>query len=91
MWASKPVLSDGDWVNRAIWLLAETINSYFDVPRRNFSHGLDFSGEVTLKQRIGEWELEVSKAIRPLHISPPDPAKGNPFPVIWYNNIAHCE
>ncbi|KAJ5893121.1 hypothetical protein N7504_009812 [Penicillium tannophilum] len=88
-WVSKPVLSDGDWVNRAIWLLAETIDFCYNTSGRNFGGRLGVAGEVALKERIREWELERSEAFTPLHVSPPDPARGKPFPVVWYTSLVH--
>ena len=90
-WVSKPVLSDGDWVNRAIWLLAETIDFCYNVSGRNFGGRLGVAGEIALKERIREWELERSEAFTPLHVSPPDPTRGKPFPVVWYTSLVHCE
>ncbi|KAJ6015886.1 Protein of unknown function DUF3468 [Penicillium herquei] len=88
-WVAKPVLNDGDWVNRAIWLLAETIDFCYNVSGRNYGGHLGVAGEDALKQRIREWELTRSDSFTPLHISPPDPARGKPFPVVWYTSLVH--
>lgn len=90
-WAVKPVLSDGDWVNRAIWLLAETIDFCYNVSGRNYGGHLGIAGEHALKQRIHEWEVSRPETFTPLHISPPDRRHGKPFPIVLYTSLWHCE
>ena len=90
-WVAKPVLSDGDWVNRAIWLLAETIDFCYNASGRDFGGHLDFMAEHALKQRIREWEMTRPDTFVPLHVSPPDPGRGKPFPVVWYTSLWHCK
>lgn len=90
-WASKPNLSVGDWINRAIWLLAETIDFCYNVSGRNYGGHLGVDGERALKQRILEWETNRPDPFIPLHVSPPDPAHGKPFPVVWYTSLWHCK
>ncbi|KAJ5580274.1 uncharacterized protein N7459_006259 [Penicillium hispanicum] len=91
LWAAKPILSDGDWVNRAIWLLAETIDFCYNVSGRNYGGHLGIAGEIALKQRIREWETSRADSFIPLHVSPPEPEMGKPFPVVWYTSLWHCE
>ncbi|KAJ6151739.1 hypothetical protein N7470_006867 [Penicillium chermesinum] len=88
-WAAKPVLSDGDWVNRAIWLLAETIDFCYNVNGRNFGARLGPAGENALKLKINDWEATRPDTFVPLHISPPDRARGKPFPVVLYTSLWH--
>lgn len=89
-WNAKPVLSDGDWVNRAIWLLAETIDFCYNVSGRNYAGHLGVVGEQALMQRISEWEIRKAETFTPLHISPPDHARGKPFPIVLYTSLWHC-
>lgn len=89
-WNAKPILSDGDWVNRAIWLLAETIDYCYNISGRNYSAHLGASGEHALKQRIADWEIQRPETFTPLHVSPPDHGRGKPFPVVWYTSLWHC-
>ncbi|KAJ5302192.1 hypothetical protein N7508_007055 [Penicillium antarcticum] len=88
-WASKQVLSVSDWVNRAIWLLAETIDFCYNVSGRNYGGYLGRSGRIALKKRILEWENGRPDAFMPLHVSPPDRERGNPFPVVLHMNLWH--
>jgi len=90
-WVAKPILSDGDWVNRAIWILAETIDFCYNVSGRNYGGHLGVAGEEALKQRILQWETGRPDTFVPLHISPPDHARGKPFPVVLYTSLWHCE
>lgn len=88
-WIAKPVLSDGDWTNRAIWLMAETIDFCYNVPGRSHDRRLGTVEETALRRRILEWELSKPDTFTPLHISPPDVESGKPFPVAWYTNLWH--
>ncbi|OQE29586.1 hypothetical protein PENSTE_c002G08775 [Penicillium steckii] len=88
-WVAKPILSDGDWVNRAIWILAETIDFCYNVSGRNYGGHLGVAGEEALKQRILQWESGRPDTFVPLHISPPDHARGKPFPVVLYTSLWH--
>ncbi|KAJ5890453.1 uncharacterized protein N7473_006681 [Penicillium subrubescens] len=88
-WVAKLVLSDGDWVNRAIWLLAETIDFCYNVSGRNYGGHLGIAGENALKQRIRDWEVGRADTFTPLHVSPPDHRAGKPFPVVWYTTLWH--
>jgi hypothetical protein len=88
-WAAKPALSDGDWTNRAIWLLAETIDFCYNIPGRSHEGRIGSVGETALKHRILEWELGRPDTFVPLHVSPPDPGGGKPFPVAWYTSLWH--
>ncbi|KAJ5180897.1 Protein of unknown function DUF3468 [Penicillium capsulatum] len=88
-WIAKPVLSVGDWVNRAIWLLAETIDFCYNVSGRNYGGHLGVAGENALKKRIREWETTRPDPFVPLHVSPPEPNHGKPFPVVWYTSLWH--
>jgi hypothetical protein len=88
-WVTKPVLSDGDWTNRAIWLLAETIDFCYNISGRTHDSRLGSAGEAALRHRILEWELGRPDTFVPLHISPPDPGSGKPFPVAWYTSLWH--
>lgn len=90
-WVAKPVLSVGDWVNRAIWLLAETIDFCYNVSGRNYGGHLGVVGETALKHRIREWETTRPDPFVPLHVSPPEPGHGKPFPVVWYTSLWHCK
>ena len=90
-WVAKPVLSDGDWVNQAIWLLAETIDFCYNVSGRNYRGSLGIAGENALKQRIRDWEAGRPDTFTPLHVSPPDSRAGKPFPVVWYTTLWHCK
>lgn len=90
-WVAKPVLSDGDWVNRAIWILAETIDFCYNVSGRNYGGHLGVAGENALKQRILELEHGRPDTFVPLHISSPDHARGKPFPVVLYTSLWHCK
>lgn len=78
-------------MNRAIWLLAETIDFCYNVSGRNYGGHLGTAGENALKARIREWELNRSDSFTPLHVSPPEPGRGKPFPVVWYTSLVHCE
>ncbi|KAJ6185179.1 hypothetical protein N7519_006480 [Penicillium mononematosum] len=89
-WAAKPALSDGDWTNRAIWLLAETIDFCYNIPGRSHEGRIGSVGETALKHRILEWELGRPDTFVPLHVSPPDPGSGKPFPVAWYTSLWHA-
>lgn len=88
-WAAKPTLSDGDWTNRAIWLLAETIDFCYNISGRSHDGRLGSAGEAALRHRILEWELGRPDTFVPLHVSPPDPGSGKPFPVAWYTSLWH--
>lgn len=88
-WAAKPALSDGDWTNRAIWLLAETIDFCYNISGRSHDGRLGSPGETALRHRILEWELGRPDTFVPLHVSPPDPENGKPFPVAWYTSLWH--
>ncbi|KAJ5807642.1 hypothetical protein N7447_011098, partial [Penicillium robsamsonii] len=89
-WIAKPALSDGDWTNQAIWLLAETIDFCYNIPGRSHDGSLGSAGETALRRRILEWELGRPDTFVPLHISPPDPGNGKPFPVAWYTSLWHA-
>ncbi|CAG8910202.1 unnamed protein product [Penicillium egyptiacum] len=89
-WAAKPALSDGDWTNRAIWLLAETIDLCYNTSGRSHDARIGSVGEVALRHRILEWELGRPDTFAPLHLSPPDPGRGKPFPVAWYTSLWHA-
>ncbi|OGE49906.1 hypothetical protein PENARI_c019G05382 [Penicillium arizonense] len=89
-WVAKPVLSDGDWTNRAIWLLAETVDFCWNVSGRNYGGRLGSVGEMALRQRILEWEVGRPDSFAPLHVSPPDRARGKPFPVAWFTSCWHA-
>ncbi|KAJ5128282.1 Protein of unknown function DUF3468, partial [Penicillium atrosanguineum] len=85
-WVAKPC-TERDWVNRAIWLLAETVESCYNVSGR---YGADLGArENALKQRILEWETTRPETFTPLHVSPPEPRRGKPFPVVWYTSLWH--
>ncbi|KAJ5806775.1 hypothetical protein N7474_010367 [Penicillium riverlandense] len=89
-WASKSTLSDKDWTNRAIWILAETIDFCYNVSGRNYGGCLGVAGENALMQRIAEWENSRPDTFAPLHAAPPDPARGKPFPEVWYMSSWHA-
>lgn len=88
-WASKSTLTDSDWTNRAIWILAETIDFCYNVSGRNYGGCLGVAGENALMQRIAEWENYRPDSFAPLHAAPPDPARGKPFPEVWYLSSWH--
>jgi hypothetical protein len=88
-WATKAVLSDGDWTNRAIWLLAETIDFCYNISGRSHDGRLGSDGETALRRRILDWELGRPDSFAPLHLSAPDPGRGKPFPVAWYTSLCH--
>ncbi|KAJ5121048.1 uncharacterized protein N7515_009009 [Penicillium bovifimosum] len=83
-WLAKPVLSDGDWTNRAIWILAETVDLCFNSSRERVEK------EIALRNRINEWEVSRPDSFAPLHVSPPDHAAGKPFPVVWFMSLWHA-
>ncbi|KAJ5559270.1 hypothetical protein N7535_009498 [Penicillium sp. DV-2018c] len=83
-WISKPVLSDGDWTHRAVWILAETVEICYN-SRRD-----DVEKEIALRNRIKEWELGRPDTFTPLHVSPPDHGAGKPFPVVWFMSLWHA-
>ncbi|OQD83140.1 hypothetical protein PENANT_c018G05663 [Penicillium antarcticum] len=89
-WVAKPILSDGDWTNRAIWLLAETVDFCWNVSGRNYGGRLGSAGEVALRRRILEWETGRPDSFAPLHVTPPDRARGKPFPVAWFTSSCHA-
>ncbi|KAJ6038816.1 uncharacterized protein N7446_012625 [Penicillium canescens] len=89
-WVAKPVLSDGHWTNRAIWLLAETVGSCWNVSGQNYGGRLGSVGEMALRQRILEWEVGRPNSFAPSHVSPPDRARGQPFPVAWFTSSWHA-
>ncbi|KAJ5951665.1 uncharacterized protein N7479_010078 [Penicillium vulpinum] len=89
-WIAKPALSDGDWTNRAIWLLAETIDFCYNISGRSHDGRLGSAGETALRHRILEWEAGRPDTFVPLHVSPPDPGNGKPFPVAWYTSLWHA-
>ncbi|CAG8186412.1 unnamed protein product [Penicillium olsonii] len=89
-WAAKAVLSDGDWTNRAIWLLAETVDFCYNISGRKHDGRLGSEVETALRRRIFEWELEKPSSFAPLHLSAPDPGRGKPFPVVWYTSLWHA-
>ncbi|KAJ5342864.1 hypothetical protein N7541_011988 [Penicillium brevicompactum] len=89
-WSAKPTLSDGDWTNRAIWLLAETVDFCYNISGRNHDGRLGSAVETALRRRIFEWELERPNTFAPLHLSAPDPGRGKPFPVVWYTSLWHA-
>ncbi|KAF7715907.1 Fungal Zn(2)-Cys(6) binuclear cluster domain-containing protein [Penicillium ucsense] len=88
-WATKAVLTDGDWVNQAIWLLAATVDFCYQLPDQHYGIHVNIAAGNALKQRIQDWEVRRPDAFTPLHISPPDPRAGKPFPVVWYTNVWH--
>lgn len=88
-WVAKPC-TERDWVNRAIWLLAETVELCYNVSGRYGGH-LGIVEENALKQRIRDWEVGKPETFTPLHVSPPDPGRGKPFPVVWYTSLWHCK
>ncbi|KAI2791973.1 hypothetical protein POX_b02002 [Penicillium oxalicum] len=88
-WAAKSVLTDGDWVNQAIWLLAETIDFCYHVPDHPYTTYTKIAEGNALKQRLRDWEERRPDTFTPLHISSPDPRAGKPFPVVWYTNLWH--
>ena len=90
-WAAKSVLTDGDWVNQAIWLLAETIDFCYHVPDHPYTTYTKIAEGNALKQRLRDWEERRPDTFTPLHISSPDPRAGKPFPVVWYTNLWHCK
>ncbi|KAJ5201421.1 uncharacterized protein N7498_006084 [Penicillium cinerascens] len=87
-WVAKPC-TERDWVNRAIWLLAETVEFCYNVSGRNYCGHLGIAGENALKQRIRDWETGRPDTFTPLHVSPPDHGRGKPFPVVWYTSLWH--
>ncbi|KAJ5782059.1 hypothetical protein N7457_003833 [Penicillium paradoxum] len=89
-WVAKPVLSDGDWTNQAIWLLAETVEVCYNIPGRNGDARLGSVEETALRHHILEWELGRPDTFAPLHVSAPDPGSGKPFPVAWYTSLWHA-
>ncbi|KAJ5876327.1 uncharacterized protein N7529_001911 [Penicillium soppii] len=89
-WGAKTVLSDGDWTNRAIWLLAETIDFCYNISGRSHDGRLGSLGESALRRRILDWELGRPDSFAPLHLSAPDPGRGKPFPVAWYTSLWHA-
>lgn len=88
-WAAKPTLSDSDWTNRAIWLLAETVDFCYNVSGCNYGCRLGVAGENALKQRILDWENGRPDTFAPLHVMPPDPGRAKPFPMVWYASSWH--
>ncbi|KAJ5698101.1 hypothetical protein N7462_000106 [Penicillium macrosclerotiorum] len=88
-WNTRPVLTDGDWVNRAIWLLAETIDFCYNTSGQNFGGHMGTVGESSLKMKLNDWETMRPETFTPMHVSPADPANGKPFPVVWYTSLWH--
>ncbi|KAJ5096374.1 Protein of unknown function DUF3468, partial [Penicillium alfredii] len=89
-WVAKPTLSDSDWTRRAIWLLAETIDFCYNVSGQNYGDRLGVAGENALKQRVLEWESARPDTFAPLHASSSEPARGKPFPLVWYTSSWHA-
>lgn len=85
-WAHNMYEMDRDWTHRAIWLLAETINYCY---ARNTPLPMDTMDGKDLKMKIREWETERPESFRALHVSPPNPAIGRAFPVVWFTNASH--
>jgi hypothetical protein len=88
-WVAKPC-TERDWVNRAIWLLAETVEFCYNGNVSRYENDLR-AMENALKQKILEWETTRPEIFTPLHVSPPEPGRGKPFPVVWYTSLCHCE
>ncbi|KAG2413960.1 hypothetical protein HFD88_003151 [Aspergillus terreus] len=86
-WAHNMYEMDRDWTHRAIWLLAETINYCY---ARNTPLPMDTMDGKDLKMKIREWETERPESFRALHVSPPNPAIGRAFPVVWFTNASHA-
>ncbi|RJE25362.1 hypothetical protein PHISCL_02325 [Aspergillus sclerotialis] len=77
LWNTK---TDRIWTHKAIWLLAEAIN---------LCYGNEPVDGPALKRKIHYWETEKPDTFWPLHVAPPDPGNGRPFPVIWYTSPSH--
>ncbi|KAJ6019356.1 hypothetical protein N7522_001423 [Penicillium canescens] len=86
-WVAKPALSDGDWTNRAIWLLAETVDFCWNVSGRNYGGRLGSVGEMALRQRILEWEVGRPNSFAPSHVSPPGRAIRRHFSALYGENV----
>ena len=85
-WAQNMYEMDRDWTHRAIWLLAETINYCY---ARITPLPTDPMDGKDLKIKIREWETERPESFRALHVSPPNPAIGRSFPVVWFTSASH--
>ncbi|KAL4897504.1 hypothetical protein BDV59DRAFT_208372 [Aspergillus ambiguus] len=86
-WAESMYETDRDWTHRAIWLLAETINYCYG---RDSPLPIDPFDAEDLKMKICAWEAERPDSFRALHFSPPNPAIGRPFPVVWFTSASHA-
>lgn len=84
-WLDTVNLTEQDWIHRAIWLLAKTINYSYGRDQIDVTEG-DGSN---IEKGVQIWESKRPDTFRPLYFSPADPESGNPFPTFYYTSIGH--
>ncbi|KAL2010895.1 hypothetical protein VTN00DRAFT_3613 [Thermoascus crustaceus] len=86
-WQRDTSRTDRSWIQRVIWLLAETIHfCYSNTSSYDDANGIEASN---LKQKIRAWDEERPNSFNPLFCAAAAPANGKPFPMVWYTNSWH--
>ncbi|OIW22425.1 Zn(II)2Cys6 transcription factor [Coniochaeta ligniaria NRRL 30616] len=87
-WRDHSNLTEQDWVHRAIFILAKTVDHCY-----SYGQGCPGAADSTarsLKREIRAWETKRPDTFQPLYFHPADSGAGRPFPTICYTNIEHA-
>jgi hypothetical protein len=86
-WRDYRHLTEQDWVHKAIFLLAKTVDHCYGHGESAF--GTDYDATEHIEGDIRRWEVKRPDTFQPLYFLPADFSTGKPFPTIYYTSTEH--
>jgi hypothetical protein len=86
-WRDHSNLTEQDWVHRAIFLLAKTVDHCYSYGQNSPRTADNMTRNI--KREIRGWEAKRPDTFQPLYFHPADSSAGRPFPTICYTHIEH--
>jgi hypothetical protein len=86
-WRDYRHLTEQDWVHRAIFLLAKTVDHCYGHGQSWL--GTDDNAAGNIEGEIRRWDVTRPDTFRPLYLLPADLSAGRAFPTICYTSTEH--
>lgn len=87
-WQDHGQLTEQDWVRKAMFLLAKTVDYCYGHGETSF--GVDYDATEDLEREILTWDEECPENFRPLYSLAADLSTGKPFPTLYYTSTEHA-
>lgn len=81
-WRDHHHLTEQDWVHKAIFLLAKTVDHCYSLDSANHE-------TQVIEREIQKWEAKRPDTFQPLYFHPADLIIGKPFPTVCYTSTGH--